>query len=394
MKKPKPKLWSVSRIKNPQYPKFTVRIGEWESGGRLHVFTWTNGKQKSRVLDVRRTDLGESAKAQERAARGLGCRIIEEMATQRASDTEPALLRRELTLGGLADKYSADGFARCTSGYKRDAVAAVRRVATFMGSNVAVRDIKPSSMEKYIAHRIKEGHAPAGRSDLVAVTIACNWAVGERLLGESPFSSSKRARDAMRTKHEYSRPVATPERYANLKAVAPQLPPAFDLLLDLAWHTGHRMGAILTLRWEHVNFDQTADAPHGTIRWYAGVMPDRKKRDHTLPMNERAREALLAWRRMNFPPNGWVFRSQGDQTQPMPRWGAKKWLGKAERLAGLPHLRMGGWHMFRRGWATARKHLPLKDVAAGGGWFETDTLSRCYLHADEPTTRQVVTYVA
>lgn len=51
--------------------------------------------------------------------------------------------------------------------------------------------------------------------------------------------------------------------------------------------------------------------------------------------------------------------------------------------------------MFRRGWATARKHLPLPDVAAAGGWEKNSTsLRECYQHADEQTTRAVATFVA
>jgi integrase len=112
-------------------------------------------------------------------------------------------------------------------------------------------------------------------------------------------------------------------------------------------------------------------------------------------MNAAARAALLAWQKRNAGIGAaWVFPSPTDSTKPLAKWGAKKWLRKAERLAGLPHVKMGGWHMFRRGWATARKHMPLKDVAAGGGWTDTATVARCYQHADEETTRRVVTYVA
>jgi hypothetical protein len=36
-----------------------------------------------------------------------------------------------------------------------------------------------------------------------------------------------------------------------------------------------------------------------------------------------------------------------------------------------------------RNWATERKELPLKDVAAAGGWKDVTTLLTCYQHADE-----------
>jgi hypothetical protein len=40
--------------------------------------------------------------------------------------------------------------------------------------------------------------------------------------------------------------------------------------------------------------------------------------------------------------------------------------------------------------ATARKHLPLKDVAEAGRWRSTDTLLRCYTQVDEATMLAVV----
>jgi hypothetical protein len=60
------------------------------------------------------------------------------------------------------------------------------------------------------------------------------------------------------------------------------------------------------------------------------------------------------------------------------------------RKAGLEHLPGGAWHAFRRMWATARKHMPVKDLAEGGGWKDTATLLKCYQHADPDTLEEVV----
>jgi integrase len=389
----KKRLWSVTRIKHPKFPKYTVRIGEYEPGGMLHIFRWVNGKQTSRALKCRRADLGVTMKGQVQEARRLGCEFIEELAALPGKPVSRGSAV-PLTLGQLADKYAVDGFAGRTLGYKRDALSALRRVGSFLGPDQPVRDIKPSHVQKYLARRVAEGHPSAGRSDLTALSIACNWAVGEALLDENPVAI-KRAHDAMHLNHEQARPVANADRYGKLKAVAPQLPQAFGVLLDLAWHTGHRIGAILGLRWQDVSFEVTGEAPHGTVRWYSATRRDHKKHDHTLPMNAIAREALLTWQKRKAAIGAtWVFPSPTDPNKALARWGAKKWLWRAEQLAEVPHLKMGGWHMFRRGWATERKHMPLKDVAAGGGWTDTATVAKCYQHADDETTRRVVTFVA
>ena len=50
----------------------------------------------------------------------------------------------------------------------------------------------------------------------------------------------------------------------------------------------------------------------------------------------------------------------------------------------------GLWHPWRRKWATERKDLPVKDVAAAGSWSDTETLLRSYQQADKATVTRVV----
>lgn len=68
----------------------------------------------------------------------------------------------------------------------------------------------------------------------------------------------------------------------------------------------------------------------------------------------------------------------------------RTWLLEAERLAGLPKQRGSLFHACRRAWATARRHLPVTDVAAAGGWRSTVTIQRCYQQPDEATMLTVV----
>jgi len=67
-----------------------------------------------------------------------------------------------------------------------------------------------------------------------------------------------------------------------------------------------------------------------------------------------------------------------------------KSLRGAYARAGVTRLRGGLWHPWRRKWATERKHMPLKDVAAAGGWKDIETLVRCYQQPDEETLASVV----
>ena len=86
-----------------------------------------------------------------------------------------------------------------------------------------------------------------------------------------------------------------------------------------------------------------------------------------------------------------MFPNPMNPSEPIARRGPDYWLRKAETLAELEPQDGSLWHAYRRGWATARKHLPVTDVAHAGGWKTTGTLQACYLHADMATMLSVVT---
>ena len=85
----------------------------------------------------------------------------------------------------------------------------------------------------------------------------------------------------------------------------------------------------------------------------------------------------------------WVFK-QAYKNAPWAAAQCQELLRQAEKAAGLEKLDGGLWHAYRRKWATERKHLPLKDVAAAGGWKDVTTLLTCYQHADEATMLKVM----
>ena len=59
-------------------------------------------------------------------------------------------------------------------------------------------------------------------------------------------------------------------------------------------------------------------------------------------------------------------------------------------MAGLETQQGSLWHAYRRKWVTERKHLPDVDVAAAGGWKDTESLKTAYQQADEATMLEVV----
>jgi integrase len=159
-------------------------------------------------------------------------------------------------------------------------------------------------------------------------------------------------------------------------------------LIVLARNTGRRISSILGLKWDDVDLDQ------GTIRWRAEL--DKKRKTWIAPMSTRARDALIAYRTSSSvigPALLFPHPKLAKSHQPITRHLAAYYLKSAFALARLEQPDGSLWHVFRRVWATERKHLPLRDVAAAGGWSDITTLLTVYQQADEETMREVVDYV-
>jgi integrase len=156
-------------------------------------------------------------------------------------------------------------------------------------------------------------------------------------------------------------------------------------LIILAGETGRRIGSIVALKHSDWMPDK---ATFGVLNWRADA--DKLGTDWYAPVSPLVRETLEEIRRTR-PSVGeaWLFpapASDGHIRVDVTR----RWLLKAEKLAGLSHEAGGGWHAFRRMWATKRKHLPLQDVAAVGGWKDGTTLQNVYQQPDPETMEAVV----
>jgi integrase len=157
-------------------------------------------------------------------------------------------------------------------------------------------------------------------------------------------------------------------------------------ILTIAAESGRRISAVLGLRWQGVLWER---GPHGSISWQAAT--DRQNREWVAPLSPRAR-ATLDRIRAERPGLGaaYLFPSPIDAARPTGYERVRHWLLRAEAKAGVPKQDGSLFHAYRRAWATARKHLPLPDVAAAGGWKSTGALLRHYQQPDDKTMLAVV----
>ncbi len=160
-------------------------------------------------------------------------------------------------------------------------------------------------------------------------------------------------------------------------------------ILNIVAGTARRISAVLQLRYDDLVLARTKDEPHGAIRWRSES--DKMRYESTVAISPEVRAAVD--RILTDRPGigaAPLFPSFSDPSVPIRKDIVDKWLIKAEQAAGLEHLRGGIWHPYRRKWATERKDLPVKDVAAAGGWRSLQALQECYQAADKQTTLAVV----
>jgi integrase len=212
---------------------------------------------------------------------------------------------------------------------------------------------------------------------------------GEWMLAENPLRGVRLQRE-----QNPRRPVATYDRFERVRLAIRKLAPEatssserdrwirLELALVLAEGTGRRIGAIRRLRWCDISHDPPA------IHWRAEF--DKRQREQLVPIPDSLAEEIKATRaRLRVVGDGWIFK-QATKDAPWAPAQCQDYLRQAEAAASVTKLEGGLWHAYRRKWATERKELPLKDVAAAGGWKDVTTLLTCYQHADEATMLRVM----
>ena len=296
--------------------------------------------------------------------RSLGHRD-RDRAEQQAKELAGALLaaneaecRGDLTVADLFGRFEQEVTAHADS---RQAAEDKRRLAVwtaYLGASRLVESMDRATLDGFVRARragtlkvpdVKLAPHPTDRTvgaDLEFLRRVCNWALtvtrgnGKPLLDRHPLT-----RYAIPTNANPRRPVATYDRYLAIREHANVVDRQglFGAFLDLVEGLGWRVSAICELRAADVDLMANGARPHGLLE-----RAEITARAAALKREDKEAAAMLA------PLDGSDF------------------------------------HAYRRAWATARKHLPLKDVAAAGGWRSTATLLRCYTQVDDATIFAVV----
>lgn len=378
-----------------------VRLFQKTKDGSFYRYLWIPGRGRSRA------SLGTRDRAEaERLGRALLSALLRDGEVVESGS---------LTLGYLWGRYQREcpAFLDNTSTTRANDANHAAVLLAYFGADCDVRGLTESDQQAFSTKRLAGGivlprdsgkkkrttKAVRGRSVEVETQLLhsmLKWAVtvrvrkGQRLLDRNPL-------EGVRRPHELNprRPVASVERFTATRAAIQELMAEsesdaeirrwnmLDMTLVLAEATGRRLGSIRQLHWDDWNFENR------TVRWRGSA--DKKRREWVVPVPEPLIAEVKAYRvRMGGMFGGLMFPDRKDPTVAADRHEFRTWLEMAEQKAELPKLDGALWHAYRRGWATSRKHLPVSDVAAVGGWKDIGTLLKCYTQADADTMLQVM----
>ena len=348
------------------------------------------------------------------------------LAEERAEAIARSLAELELT-GGAIENITLRQLSQLYLHHRGPLLTKVRRrhmklvlglVVEHFGPEYLVDDFSQHALDSYVSARQRgslrsadwrASKAPAAgtiRNELHSFSVICNWATEfkvrrQALLARNPVRKLKIPQEP-----NPRRPLVTEARYKALLSVADQADAEGRLrvLLTLAWETGRRINAILHLRASDVLLtedqvlrrlaeegqdESLAEYWPRALRWRAEF--DKCKYLDFSPLPEGARVPLEAYlRRHPVVGEAWLFPANRNPSHALDKLMAGYYLVRAEKLAGLPHQKRGGWHAFRRAWATRRKALPVQDVMRAGGWRDVKALQSAYQSADPETVRRVL----
>jgi integrase len=378
-----------------------VRLFQKRKDGVFYRDVWCPG-------GVDRKSLGTT---ESHEAEKLGLALLGELVTKGKELRDGALF-----LGELWRRFSAEcpQWLDNEAHTRDDDEGRIAVIIAHFGDMYDVRNLSAAEVQLYAAARRRGGikvdtervtkavRARSVAADLRLLKQMLRWATTvrmkagrERLLDRDPLVGVTIDREK-----DPNRPLATWDRFEKTREAIHALRDGaetdearlkwtrLELALVLAEATGRRRGSICGLAWEDV------DLTRAVITWRAETEKTRRTAEVGIPLKlleelKRFRQVFAEYGGLQTL-RGWLFPSQSDSTRPIHPDLLSRWLLKAEGEAKLPKLRGGLWHPFRRGWATARKHHPVKDVAAAGGWKDINTLLTSYTAADSETVLAVM----
>lgn len=252
-----------------------------------------------------------------------------------------------ITLDELWRRFSESHFAHLRLRSRRLYDQYWKHFANFAGPHTLAGDATTETLERLRAAMDRKPYAVNTiMKTMNTVRMVFRWAEARELIGRNRVGLY-----VYRVAKE-QRPVSPAEfRDEDFRALLATLKPDHGqfwrplVALTLCGLQGARQHAVLHLRWDDVRWDT------GQIRWDAAW--DKNGVTWLQPMRAGSRAALelaRAWADRLYLPGPWVLPGYSRRHPDQPYTIGALWraLVRAERLAGIPHLKGRGGHGLRR----------------------------------------------
>jgi integrase len=250
----------------------------------------------------------------------------------------------DLTVEGLIDGYWKPYLVR--RGAKPSTLnsyesAIQKHILPALGK-LKLADVAPLHIETFAQAKLKSGlSAKSVRNLVVLLQGIFSLATDNDLITRSPIRSKHKP-----TVHRHEKPVWTPEQ---TRLIVGAVHGVYRALFVTAALTAARLGEILALRWQDIDFDaQTVRIKHSL--WHNQLLPPKtSSSNRTIPFG-RALNQVLSEHSQSTPfkgPNDFVF-SKKDGTPLNPDVLRKDVLYPALDRLGIPRgVGTSGFHTFR-----------------------------------------------
>lgn len=402
---------------------WTISLGH--RGYRVRLFE--NRKGGLFYRDVQRPDgmrerksIGTRDKAEaERRARRLLAALLSGGELAPSDARLPVRSESAVPLGYLCDRFVVECpmFLDNDAHSQSDGRTRLTIIRAAIGDARDVRTLTRNDVHQYEARR-KRGGISYGESkvtstvrqrsvqaDIKLLKQVLGWATtvggpdGRPILTSNPLAGVQ-----VKGEHDVKRPVATHERFevtrtamqefqhryaeeartvesTGLRALAQSRERSWiraELALVLLEATGRRRGAIMGLRWSDLDFHKNQ------ITWQPEN--DKKRKTWVVSYPQALFTTVRELQRRIGVVGGYVFPRLDNPNEPAPRDLLSQWIRAAEQKAGLPKLKGGTTHPYRRKWRSERSVHPIKAVARAGGWTDVQTM----MLYDEPDDADVL----
>jgi integrase len=383
----------------------------------VHIYERTPSAMLAREV---RTATGKDRKSLNTRDRKLAEQLARALA-RRLAELRHAGQVGPVTLGQAWTLYQLHRLPLLSESRQRHVQQHAAFLLAHLGRDFRLEDLSQSHLDAFAAARRsgalrskkRAADTPATvrdgtiRQNLNWLASLLRWARGYRVNGKPLVVGNPLEGLVLPQEKNVRRPVASQDRYERTQAVAATVDPSgrFACLLALVRFTGRRINAVVQLRVADLCLSREAvvralaasalderladHMPHGAIRWREET--DKQGFEELTALSTGARAALDAYLATR-PSIGDVplFPRTDDPTRPINKMQAAYWLTRAETRAKLPKLERGGFHAYRRLWASERRHLPDVDVAKAGGWRDLATMKRSYQHPDPATVLEAI----